>query len=360
MVSSGASALASRSTSVGGSIKLAARTVRCGDRNDADRPARGDGIFRAVARKLASACDRPRAAGARPRPAQYREFERRDGAAADRAARAAAADACSRASKVTGAIPSSAAAAARRAKMPAGVSASASPPESSAAIFQRASAASTRRPSARSGVTSAAVLPSATASRSATAIASASSSGVGRFDHASASRARLRHAPRKPASAACCRHSSVAAAGRSTSDISRSRPRGPAPSAVDGVAGDADSRQQRLHRELRMSGRRQRSFFSSSPAISRHDASSRSVSRPGSTTAPCGRRAMVAISSAVDGIEPVEPATITGPSVLRASRAASALISASRRATGSISLRSCRMSGHAVRAICRNRSVSCQ
>ncbi len=50
----------------------------------------------------------------------------------------------------------------------------------------------------------------------------------------------------------------------------------------------------------------------SSPAISRHDASSRSVSSPGSTTAPCGSRAMVAISSAVAGIEPVEPAAITG------------------------------------------------
>ncbi len=70
---------------------------------------------------------------------------------------------------------------------------------------------------------------------------------------------------------------------------------------------------------------------SSSPAISRHDSSSRSVSRPGSTTAPCGKCAMVAISSAVAGIEPVEPAAITGPSVLRASRAASALISRSRR-----------------------------
>ena len=71
------------------------------------------------------------------------------------------------------------------------------------------------------------------------------------------------------------------------------------------------------------------------------------MSRPGSTTAPCGSRAIVAISSAVAGIEPVEPATITGASVLRASRAASALISASRRAAGSIHPRSRKIAGHA-------------
>ena len=92
----------------------------------------------------------------------------------------------------------------------------------------------------------------------------------------------------------------------------------------------------------------------------RHESASRSVSRPGSTTAPCGKCAMVAISSAVAGIEPVEPAAITGASVLRASRAASALISASRRAAGSIAPRSRSIAGHVSRAICRNFSVSCQ
>ena len=69
---------------------------------------------------------------------------------------------------------------------------------------------------------------------------------------------------------------------------------------------------------------------------------------------------MVAISSAVAGIEPVEPAAITGPSVCAASRCASALISASRRAAGSIRPRSARMAGQASRAIFRNASVSCQ
>ena len=62
--------------------------------------------------------------------------------------------------------------------MPAGVSISASPPESSKARFQRPSAAITRRASARSGVTSAADLFRCRASRIATAIASASISGL--------------------------------------------------------------------------------------------------------------------------------------------------------------------------------------
>ena len=100
-------------------------------------------------------------------------------------------------------------------------------------------------------------------------------------------------------------------------------------------------------------------LLSSAPII-RHASSSRSVSRPGSTTAPCGSLAMAAINSAVAGIEPVEPAAITGPSFLRASRAASALIKASRRCIASIQPRSSRTSGHLLRAICKNRSVSCQ
>ena len=69
---------------------------------------------------------------------------------------------------------------------------------------------------------------------------------------------------------------------------------------------------------------------------------------------------MVAINSAVAGIEPVEPAAITGPSGRAASRAASALISASRRVAGSMAPRSARISGQASRAIFRNSSVSCQ
>ena len=59
---------------------------------------------------------------------------------------------------------------------------------------------------------------------------------------------------------------------------------------------------------------------SASSAIVDQVASSRSVSRPGSTSAPCGSFAMVASSSAVAGIEPVEPAAITGPDVVREPR----------------------------------------
>ena len=55
---------------------------------------------------------------------------------------------------------------------------------------------------------------------------------------------------------------------------------------------------------------------------------------------------------AVAGIEPVEPAAITGPSAAP-SRSASALISRSRRAAGSILPRSCRIAGQCSRAIFR-------
>ena len=44
-----------------------------------------------------------------------------------------------------------------------------------------------------------------------------------------------------------------------------------------------------------------------------HPSSSRCISRPGSTTAPFGKKAIVLSSSAVAGIDPVEPAAITGP-----------------------------------------------
>ena len=154
---------------------------------------------------------------------------------------------------------------------------------------------------------------------------------------------------------------SVAAAGRSASETSRSRPCGRARAEhAHLVARDADALQQRRHGELRMADRRRDRVARSRGPISSHDGASRSVSRPGSTTAPCGSLAMVASSSAVAGIEPVEPAAITGPSRLSASRLASAAISWSRRAAGSILPRSARIAGQVSRAIFRNRSVSCQ
>ena len=68
---------------------------------------------------------------------------------------------------------------------------------------------------------------------------------------------------------------------------------------------------------------------------------------------------MVASSLAVAGIEPVEPAAITGAS-LPAKRLASASISRSRRSAASMAPRSSRSAGQASRAIFRNRSESCQ
>jgi hypothetical protein len=53
--------------------------------------------------------------------------------------------------------------------------------------------------------------------------------------------------------------------------------------------------------------------MSVAPPIVSQEASSRSMSRPGSTTAPCGSDAIADSSIAVDGIEAVEPAAITGP-----------------------------------------------
>ena len=131
----------------------------------------------AEAREIAR---QPAAAGLRPGAAQQRQFERLD----RRRLKAPCAppsrhSGCfSSASSVGGSSRFAAASAASRAKMPAGVSISASPPESSNSRFQRPSAAITRRASARSGVTSAADLFRCRASRIATAIASASISGL--------------------------------------------------------------------------------------------------------------------------------------------------------------------------------------
>ena len=91
-----------------------------------------------------------------------------------------------------------------------------------------------------------------------------------------------------------------------------------------------------------------------------HAASSRSVSRPGSTTAPFGSRAIASRNFAVAGIEPVDPAATTGPLACLASRAASAAISRSRRVAASMQPSPARCAGQASRAILRKSSESCQ
>ena len=155
-------------------------------------------------------------------------------------------------------------------------------------------------------------------------------------------RARRRRRHRSPGSSRRCCQRSVVAAGRSASDTSASRPCGAgAPSAT------TSSRAMPMRASSACmancgwpaAGAPSCVLSSSLPAISAQEASSRSVSRPGSTTAPCGSLAMVASSLAVAGIEPVEPAAITGAS-LPASRLASASISRSRRSAGSMAPRS--------------------
>ena len=266
------------------------------------------------------------------------------------------------ASRSTGASPPMAACAASRANRPAGVSASGSPPESSTATCQRASAASTRRASSRSGVTRAAVLPAASsASRSAIAMASASSSALAASINESPASAASAWAA-KAASPVRARHRSVAAAGRKASDANRSRPCG---AGMPSVSTASRAMPMRVSSACMANcgwpatGIASWRSAKAWPAISAQDASSRLVSSPGSTTAPRGSLATAAISAAVAGMEPVEPATITGPR-LCASRAASALSKASRRSVASLAPRSARIAGQAVRAILRNSSVSCQ
>ena len=97
----------------------------------------------------------------------------------------------------------------------------------------------------------------------------------------------------------------------------------------------------------------------SSPApIIAQARSSRLWSRSGSTTAPCGARAMAAISRAVARLAPVEPAMIVGPRgdpVARA-RISFSTRSAPRRAR-SIRPRSSSQAGHCAKAILRKSRV---
>ncbi len=245
----------------------------------------------------------------------------------------------SSASNVGGSSPIATASAVSRANTPAGVSIKASPPESSNSRFQRPNAAITRRANARSGVTSAADLLRWRASRMATAIASASISGLG-----AATTARSVMPPEIFAAMSGCAsrscHCAVAVDGRITSDISTSRPCGA------GAPNISTSSRRRPNRSssaciancgwFDAGGVANFPCASRMPPIVPHDSSSRSVSSPGSTTAPCGSFATAGRNLAVAGIEPVEPAAITGLWECAVSRAASAEINRSRRAAGSI------------------------
>ena len=256
---------------------------------------------------------KPRRAGPRTWSAQHRPLQR-----GNRGSIVVGAEPRQRflrsASSGTGARRDSATSATARAKAPAAVSASGSPPESSAVMFQRLSSTATRRARARSGVTSSAVrVSSVNASRNATAMTSASSSALAAsitVNPAIACSMAWRESfvgePPAPGGGRgrrpqCFARENFAAVRRGRNERRNIVPR------------DPDAREKRVHRELRMAGgarRRRRA----------RPSSSRSVSRPGSTTAPRGSVAIVASSFAVAGIEPVEPAAITG-GLVAASRA---------------------------------------
>ena len=161
------------------------------------------------------------------------------------------------------------------------------------------------------------------ASRSATAMASASSSAL-----AASITARFCHAagdllPRHPARSSRSCHS-VGRGGRAaTLPTPASRARAPRARQASTSSRAMPMRlSSAVHGELRMAGggRRVNAPSPCPPPIMFHASSSRSVSRPGSTTAPCGSVAMAASSFAVAGIEPVEPAAITGPHAAREPR----------------------------------------
>ena len=145
------------------------------------------------------------------------------------------------------------------------------------------------------------------------------------------------------------RWSRPAASARRSADARADRRRARPVGDVAALA--AERRQQLAQAELRM--RSGRACLQLSSSISR--------SRPGSTTAPCGRPAMTASSSRVAGCEPVEPAAITGVAGGRSrQRAAWARIAWVRRSMASIWPRSARICGQCSPTMARNFSVRCQ
>ena len=174
-LSSGASAAAKRVRSVARPDRAHRRAIARAARRDAAaraRRARACRVRREIAKTPGRDLSSAAAAGCRvgpPAPASAIARCQAPGPSPNRSSGCFSSD-----SSVAGSSPAVAASAASRAKMPAGVSTSASPPESSNGRSQRPSAAITRRASARSGVTSAAGRSSCIASRSATAMASAS------------------------------------------------------------------------------------------------------------------------------------------------------------------------------------------
>ncbi|MNL02984.1 hypothetical protein D3C87_1235070 [compost metagenome] len=226
------------------------------------------------------------------------------------------------------------------------------PAASSTTMSKRFSSAAMRRARLRSGVTMPTVCSRSSASRPARAMARASSSSLRAWMVAT------------PASA-----SATIASGRRCSDHS----------AVRAVGASA-----RLTKAVRGWLERQSSVTCPTPAPKRRKSCARpycgwpwglvagsssascmsglmAMSSPGSTTAPRGSSAIALSSRAVAGIEPVEPAAMTGRSPKR-KRAALACRSSlrPRRDAASASSWSLSQAGQAFSAISRNCSVCCQ
>ena len=188
---------------------------------------------------------------------------------------------------------------------------------------KRPSSDATRRASCRSGVTSAAVaLGSRIASRSAQAIARASACSFAACSTPTPSKAVSGKLARRRAQRAVRSAGASAAAtqrARATSGAAGAAPSGSTASGATPIA--------RTSLCMPNCGWPITGVASPGACSSARVPASIAVSYPGRTTAPCGSLATVAISSAVAGIVPVEPATITGPAGGAASRrAASARI----------------------------------
>ena len=244
----------------------------------------------------------------------------------------------SSASSVTGASPPSAASAASRANTPAGVSAS----DIAAGIVDRHVPArqrgdhAARRARGRASPARRSCPGLRPLSRKATAMASASSSALAASITAMVVQRRVGVRRRTWRRAASLLPKLAGRRRPQRFGDERSRPCAAAGASVcDLVARACRCAQQRLPWRI-ADGRGARVVVSrrrprSAPRSRRRDrCRGRAAPR-----APCGSRAMVASSVAVAGIEPVEPAAITGPALL-ASRAASASISWSRRSAGSM------------------------
>ena len=336
-------------------------------RHDAARTSRRAGALRSSVAEAGEVARQPAAARLRPRAAQQRQFERLDGILERRwrAAEPATADAS--------AAPAGSAAPVRLPRLPPQAARKCRPacPSARRRRNRRSRDSSgrappiTRRASARSGVTSAADLSRCRASRIATAIASASISGL-----AASMTARLSMPPRdllddiglRPAAGAIARSRSTAASPR------RPAPRGRAARAAqdfDVAALDAEARQQRVHRELRMVGCRRRGEFplrvpdaadrlpgvvveiGIEPRQHHRALRQRARRRGGILRSPASIRS--------------SPPRSPGRRDARVSRAASASIRRSRRAAGSILSISGKMRRPRPRArSCRNSSECCQ